>query len=91
MFYCIQVLKEQSKNSKLKGDLVMEAVLEWESYFGQVHLAARKTPLYVSLEYICLHQRVFFGTLILQANHYKNQQNYDAAHREVPSFVPICV
>ena len=39
MFHYIQVLKEQAKNSKLKGDLMnMEAVLEWESYFGQVNL-----------------------------------------------------
>ena len=36
--YHSQVLKEQSKSSKLKGDLMnMEAVLEWESYFGQVN------------------------------------------------------
>ena len=47
MFYCIQVLKEQSKNSKLKGDLVMEAVLEWESYFGQVNLSTRKKHQFV--------------------------------------------
>ena len=39
----IQVLKEQAKNSKLKGDLMnMEAVLEWESYFGQVNLSGRR-------------------------------------------------
>ena len=39
----IQVLKEQAKNSKLKGDLMnMEAVLEWESYFGQVNLSTRR-------------------------------------------------
>ena len=33
----LQVQKEQAKNSNLKGDVKnMEAVLEWESYFGQV-------------------------------------------------------
>ena len=72
---CSQVLKEQSKSSKLKGDLMnMEAVLEWESYFGQVNWSPQYHH-YIIRKYL-------FSTLIFQANYYKNQQNYEAAHRE---------
>ena len=73
--YHSQVLKEQSKSSKLKGDLLnMEAVLEWESYFGQVNWSPQYHH-YIIRKYL-------FSTLIFQANYYKNQQNYEAAHRE---------
>ena len=73
--YHSQVLKEQSKSSKLKGDLMnMEAVLEWESYFGQVNWSPQYHH-YIIRKYL-------FSTLIFQANYYKNQQNYEAAHRE---------
>ena len=59
----IQVLKEQAKNSKLKGDLMnMEAVLEWESYFGQVNFfRPGKLLEKAASEYLLM---VFFGTLV---------------------------